>query len=653
MTIPPTLRRLVLAQTAALALLVLPTQVFAIEYSLSAEVFTLPDPNGGAAITMWGYALCPGGFGATCDAPTAPGPALTVPAGDSTLIVHLRNNLPKPTSLVINGLIKPMTPVWDNEATGARPNMTARVRSFDVETPAGGVADYTWSAVKPGTYLYQSGTQPQVQVQMGLYGALARNFADAVGTSPAQAYAGLSYSNQATLLYSEIDPLLHEAVAAGTYGTAPGLTSTFHYAPKYFLINGSVYPNANSVLAPVGPSGTTLLRLLNAGLSTHVPTIQGNHWTVVAEDGKAHPYPAVQYSAMLPAAKTLDVTLMADAGGVSYPVIDRRLNLSNNGLADGGMLAYLNYPAAGANVGTGTVNGNVVPVALADAYSSAAGVSLSVGASEGVLLNDSDGDGLPLPIKAVAASGITTAGGSYTLKANGSFVYQPAVGFSGPDSFSYVATDGTAWSAPSIVTIAVSIPTAPSLASLDDFDRPQATTLGSLWLQTVGSNPAQPNLQINADQQAVASATNLGGLAIYDQAFTATQTVGLIQATPLANAALVLKATGGTAAAAPANYVRVRCEAGHGGEVVVATMMGGSNVSVYVKQAAFPELACNGNGSISAVVDAKGLVTTFVNGNYVGGVQLADVPAWKGTGKVGLQLQSVGTIVDGFAGGSL
>jgi hypothetical protein len=317
------------------------------------------------------------------------------------------------------------------------------------------------------------------------------------------------------------------------------------------------------------------------------------------------------------------------------------------------MLAYLNYPAAGANVGTGTVNGNVVPVALADAYSSVTGVTLSVGASEGVLLNDSDVDGLPLPIKAVAATGTTTAGGSFTLKANGSFVYLPAVGFSGTDSFSYVATDGTAWSAPSTVTIAVSTPTAPSLTTLDDFDRPQATTLGSLWLQAVGTNPPEPNVQINTNQQAVATATNLGGLAIYDQVFGVKQSASLAQATPLTNAALVLKATGGTVAAAPANYVRVRCEAGHGGEVVVATMMGGSNVSAYVKQAAFPELACNGNGSISAVVDAKGLVTTFVNGNYVGGVQLADVPAWKGTGKVGVQLQSVGAIVDGFAGGSL
>ena len=46
------------------------------------------------------------------------------------------------------------------------------MRSFDAETAAGGSGSYTWTGVKEGTYLYHSGTHPQVQVQMGLYGAL-------------------------------------------------------------------------------------------------------------------------------------------------------------------------------------------------------------------------------------------------------------------------------------------------------------------------------------------------------------------------------------------------------------------------------------------------------------------------------------------------
>ena len=54
---------------------------------------------------------------------------------------------------------------------------------------------------EPGTYLYQSGTQPSIQVPMGLYGALA-----VVDGTVGQAYPGISYDADAVLLFSEIDP---------------------------------------------------------------------------------------------------------------------------------------------------------------------------------------------------------------------------------------------------------------------------------------------------------------------------------------------------------------------------------------------------------------------------------------------------------------
>ena len=59
-----------------------------------------------------------------CTGPiTVPGPALTVPPGDTTLTVHLRNDLTVPTSLVINGLVKPMAPVWtDGSPAHAAPS---------------------------------------------------------------------------------------------------------------------------------------------------------------------------------------------------------------------------------------------------------------------------------------------------------------------------------------------------------------------------------------------------------------------------------------------------------------------------------------------------------------------------------------------------
>ena len=60
-------------------------------------------------------------------------------------------------------------------------------------------------------------------------------------------------------------------------------------------------------------------------------------------------------------------------------------------------------------------------------------------AAPGVLGNDADPDGDPLT--AVLVTG--PSHGTLTLNANGSFTYTPAADFTGSDSFSYRASDGT------------------------------------------------------------------------------------------------------------------------------------------------------------------------------------------------------------------
>ncbi|MGO4478165.1 Ig-like domain-containing protein [Massilia sp. 2TAF26] len=318
-----------------------------------------------AGVPMWGYALCGTGSAAPtgCTAPvTVPGPALNVPPGEG-LVVHLTNTLPEPSSLVIASQVKQegMQPVWfepDGGATytGARPagNTTARVRSFDREAaPGGGTATYTWTSVRPGTYLYSSGTHPQVQVQMGLYGAMTKD----AGTGRVAYSSGGSnivYANQVTLVYSEIDPAMHAAVAAGTYGGRGGPGSTLEYQPKYFLINGTPFPGPGldpldiPTLAPGSPgvpAGSNLLiRFVNAGLKSHVPTINGQYWQVVAEDGNPVPFlgnPRQQYTAFLPPAKTLDVLLKPVSSSTQdtlrFAVFDSRLYDTSNGSPNGGM----------------------------------------------------------------------------------------------------------------------------------------------------------------------------------------------------------------------------------------------------------------------------------------------------------------------------
>lgn len=307
---------------------------FAATFNLRAEAFPLTMPDG-AVVQMWGYAL----DGASCALPpcvaTVPGPALTVPPGDTTLVINLTNNLPEPTSIVIPGQVATMTPVYTTNSGGKQV-----VQSFTHEAAAtNGTATYTWNNLKPGTYLYESGTHPQVQVQMGLYGGLTHD--DSTG----QAYTGMNYDNQLMLLFSEIDPALHTAVTTtGGYGPGTAMTSTLDYQPKYFLVNGMPYTLADAPL-PLPAGQRTLLRFINAGLQTHVPVINGMDMQLVAEDGNPYPWPKLQYSALLPAAKTLDAIvtpqLAAGAATASYPLYDRRLYLTTGAAADGGMFAKL------------------------------------------------------------------------------------------------------------------------------------------------------------------------------------------------------------------------------------------------------------------------------------------------------------------------
>jgi hypothetical protein len=235
------------------------------------------------------------------------------------------------------------------------------------------------------------------------------------------------------------------------------------------------------------------------------------------------------------------------------------------------------------------------------------------------------------------------------LNANGSFTYSPAAGFTGTkDTFTYQAYDGQALSNVATVTINLITPVAPDLSQpLDGFVNDGAS-LGANWIQLASTGTSVPDVGITGSA-AVANTTSLGGLAIWNAApFGPTQAAGFVSGGPPASGAyLVLKATGGSAIA-PANYVRVGCEAG---QIAVSTLMGGSNVSVYTKQAAFG--SCSGSGVLSAVVDAKGLVTVFQSQMYVGGVQLPDVAAWKGGGRIGIQLTTVGATADGFAGGTI
>jgi hypothetical protein len=116
-----------------------------------------------------------------------------------------------------------------------------------------------------------------------------------------------------------------------------------------------------------------------------------------------------------------------------------------------------------ASEGSAVVTINVTPVndpptATADSFSALANHTLNV-AAPGVLANDSDIDGDSL----TAVKVNSPAHGLLTLAADGGFSYTPTSGYTGPDAFSYKASDGSLQSATRIVSLAVSaIPPPPT-----------------------------------------------------------------------------------------------------------------------------------------------------------------------------------------------
>lgn len=440
-----------------------------------------------STVPMWGYASCDSSW--TCGVASVPGPQLTVPAGETSLTVHLRNSLPATgltvpnmTSLVIPGqredqMAPVMLPPEPNPHDGGV-TTRVRMRSFTHETLSGQVGDYVWSNLKPGTYLYHSGTHVQVQVQMGLYGSLK------VDAAAGQAYPGHAYNSEATILFSEIDPALHTEVANGTYGTPGHPTSTINYDPKYFLINGAPYSSATAPI-PVGAAGQrVLLRLINAGLDAHVATLLGGHFQVIAEDGNVLPYVREQYETLLPAGKTMDAIWVPGTNG-TFSLYDRRNRQ--------GMMAQL-------QVGGTTA----APTAVSDAYSTPVNTALTV-AAPGILANDQNPG--PNPLTAVLVTG--PASGTLALNADGSFVYTPATGFFGQVAFTYKANNGVD---SNVATVTIHVNRPP--VAVNDTATTQPSTAVTVNVLANDSDPENQPLTITAVTQGTNGTVTTNGAAV-------------------------------------------------------------------------------------------------------------------------------------------
>ena len=133
----------------------------------------------GNSLAAWGYSTnAAAGSGCipaatNCTPMQYPGPTLIVNQGQA-VTVTLRNGLLIPASIVFPGQTGvTATPCTGEPASSSATGLlTLEATAATTLNGAGGCVTYQFQATRPGTYIYQSGTRPELEVEMGLVGAL-------------------------------------------------------------------------------------------------------------------------------------------------------------------------------------------------------------------------------------------------------------------------------------------------------------------------------------------------------------------------------------------------------------------------------------------------------------------------------------------------
>ncbi len=298
-------------------------------FDLTAQDAYISQPDG-QSVYSWGYGCnsTPSGYlpanlanNPFCGAMQVPGPTLIVNQGQSVSIT-LHNNLPSSA-----GNTSILFPGFAVSTSGGVAGLLTQ------EAAPGGTVTYTFTATTPGTRSYYSGTQGDLQIEMGLYGAIivlpnsipqnctatgtlaAKNLqAEAFWgekdfrlTKAAYNHPDTCYDREYLFQFSEIDPDIHSqalaqvtalgACVAGATGCSLNI-ATEPYHPAYFMINGRSMPDdmdANYAIQyphqpyngdpHMHPGELVLLRIVGQGRWQHPFHEHGNHVRILARDG--------------------------------------------------------------------------------------------------------------------------------------------------------------------------------------------------------------------------------------------------------------------------------------------------------------------------------------------------------------------------------
>lgn len=255
-------------------------------FDLTTKTGTINLPDGNR-VAMWGFSAGTNGF-------QHPSPVLCVTEGDTVTVV-LHNTLTPRVSITFPGQEAvtadgaPSQPQFDGSG-----NLT----SFTKSAPKGGSVTYQFTADRPGTFIYQSGTDPAIQVRMGLFGVIVVRPTLGPDYANNRTDSRFNPADEVLVLLSEIDPYLNRAVSRNkSFNLA-------NYHPRYWLINGRGFPDSvapnNASWLPNQPYGSLarvypwdpvdnpypgVARYVNVGTTAYPFHPHGNNGRAIARDG--------------------------------------------------------------------------------------------------------------------------------------------------------------------------------------------------------------------------------------------------------------------------------------------------------------------------------------------------------------------------------
>jgi FtsP/CotA-like multicopper oxidase with cupredoxin domain len=260
-------------------------------FNLTAKVDHVSTADG-ASVMFWGYADDDdtAEFGTRAQYPA---PTLIVNQGD-TITINLKNEL-----TVSAGAVPNVSILFPGQAVTASCTMApCSPGTLTMEADAGGVGtvSYSFTATNAGTYTYHSGTNPGLQVEMGLTGALIVRPAT---SGQAYGHPDTAYDYEELFFLTEMDPLIHQEVAIHGPDTPLVQTLLDNYFANYWFINGRTAPDNFSPsyvnwlptqpyqsVPRMHPGDKLLMRVVGAGRDMHPFHHHGEHARIIARDGR-------------------------------------------------------------------------------------------------------------------------------------------------------------------------------------------------------------------------------------------------------------------------------------------------------------------------------------------------------------------------------